>query len=374
MFGRNKRYYLDYAASTPVHPQVKRAMEPYWSERFANPHSIHQSGRVARRVVDTCEETVRRMCHMGRNDYVVWTSGGTESNHWVIDSVSKEWKKNNPHQAYTIAISRLEHPSVINYLESQDDPLLKIVYLEVDREGHILLDDASQIIREGDNLILLSCIFQSSEIGSTQAIKTLTRIVKKHSPQTKVHTDASQGMMYLPCSLSDWGVDFITLCGQKIHGPKGSGLVIGRQDLMISREGTPAVPLIVGLTRALEIVQEEREESRIKIHQLRKHFFQALDKQRVSYVLNGRKEAPSGIINLSFPTDPRDSEQLVIACDHSGLELSSKSACMGQQAEDSRALSAMGLEPRNSLRFSLHHSLRARDIESITARLAQLVR
>lgn len=369
-----KRYYLDYAAATPVSLAVERAMRPYWSKQYANPHSIHQSGVVAHQVVNQCEKKIRQVCHMGTGDGVVWTSGGTESNHLVIDYAIDQWKKSSPGEPYTVIISSVEHPSVVDYLESKSDPSLSVEYIPVDTLGVIDLRFLETRLLKNSHVALVSCVFQNSEVGATQPIKELARLIKKHLPQTLVHTDASQGMMYHQCNFSDWGVDMVTLCGQKIHGPKGSGALLIEKGIEISREGTPAVPLIVGMTKALAQVQKNVNSNKQKIVDLRKFLFQKLDECGVEYVVNGNKKELSLIINLSFPSDDRDSEQLVITFDQVGLEVSSKSACMGSQAEDSRVLSAMGLHPKNSIRLCLHHSMKKKDLERIAGRIQRVLR
>lgn len=379
MFFHDKRYYLDYAAATPVHPRVFRAMQPFYSEMFANANSIHTSGRAVHHELESCERSMHALGSMGRDDHIVWTSGGTESNERAIDYAIHRWKAQHPDEPYTVAISSIEHPSVVDYLESRQDHLLRIEYIPVNKEGRIDLDWVRAGSSQWENLILVSCIFQSSEVGTTQPIKDLATIVHKHKSQTGcdwplVHTDASQGVLYHTVNFQDWGVDMVTLCSQKVHGPKGVGALLSKQDIEIEREGTPTVGLIVGFTTALQLATKNRERNTVAIRTLRKELFRQLDKREVEYEVNGSRESDSLIINLSFPSDTRDSEMLVVAFDQAGLEVSSKSACMGSQAEDSRVLSAMGKHPRNSIRISVHHGMSTRDIKAIAKRIAQVVK
>ncbi len=373
----NKRYYLDYAASTPVVPQVMQAMKPFWSDSFANPNSIHQSGLKAKQALQDSVRQVNTLANMEHNGKVVWTSGGTESNHLAIAYARGHWKASHSHDPYTIMISSIEHPSVVNYLESIHDPLLNIVYVPVDEEGLVKLEFVTKNIASWENVILASCIFQSSEVGTTQPIKKLSEIIRKESPDTLIHTDASQGMMYHKLNAQDWDVDMITLCGQKIHGPKGIGALLCRNlgtGFLNNEKGTSAVPLIAGFTKALELAQANTERSSVEIQKLTQVFLQNLKEHDIAYVLNGRTEEASCILNLSFPSDDRDSEQLVVAFDQHGLEVSSQSACMGSQAEDSRILLTMGLSPTNSIRLCLHHEMGSRDIKHITQKIKAIIK
>lgn len=380
MFLQKKRYYLDSAASTPVVREVLQAMQPYWRDCFANPNSIHQSGRRAKQVVKQCEQRIKQLCNMGHDDQVVWTSGGTESNHLAIDYVIDQWKKDNPDQPYTIVISSIEHPSVVDYLESKNDPLLQLQYIPVTQSGEIDLNYVGARLSKWQNVILVSCIFQSSEVGTTQPIKQLRNKVEelrdKSQNRPLVHVDASQGMMYYKCNFTDWGVDLVTLCGQKIHGPKGVGVLLVKKDVEakpLHREGTPAVPQNVGITKAFELAQQNTNEKRQRIMELRSLLFEQLNSLDVDFRINCIPTEYSLVINLSFNHDSRDSEQLVVAFDQAGLEVSSKSACMGSQAEDSRVLSAMGLYPTNSIRLCLHHSMKEKDIKEIAKRISNII-
>jgi cysteine desulfurase len=369
------RIYADYAAATPVDKQVLQAMQPYWSQYFANPNAQYESARTARAVLDDCVQAVRQTAGMSKEGSVIWTSGGTESNHLAIDFAIKQWKALHPREEYTIIISSIEHPSVVDFVESITDPLCTIVYIKVDREGGIQLDDLGARLPSVVNPIIVSCIFQSSEVGTTQPIKEIAKLVHKHRQNAfpYMHTDASQGMYYHSLNFQDWGIDMCTICGQKIGAPKGSGALLASPDIDINREGTPAVPLIVGLTAAWERAQSQVEASRKRIQEQRTLLFKALDYRQVSYVVNGDTDANSLVVNLSFPDCARDSESLIVAMDQLGVEVSSKSACVGSQQADSRVLAAMGANPANSLRISLHHTMSEGDISRIAEALAEVV-
>ncbi|MFW0871050.1 MAG: cysteine desulfurase family protein [Patescibacteria group bacterium] len=372
------RVYADYAAATPVHKQVLKAMRPYWRNIFVNPNAGYHRARQVKNLLNDCEVTVRRLAHMHKDDKVMWTSGGTEANHRAIDYAIKRWKELHPGETYTIIISNIEHPSVADFVESIRDPLCFVEYIDVDGEGVIKLKDLGARLPSVNNLILVSCIFQSSEVGSTQPIKELAQLVRKHKGGREfpyIHTDASQGLYYHKLNFRDWGIDMCTICGQKIEGPKGSGALLARENIEIDRPGTPAVPLIIGITKALELAQSQISESNARIRELRTLLFDTLDRYQIAYSVNGVKNAQSLLVNLSFPFCTSDSEALIVAMDERGVELSSKSACVGSQKEDSRILQAMGIDTvPNSLRISLHHSMKKTDIRRIAYVLAQVVR
>lgn len=377
-FLKKRRYYLDYAAATPVDKRIVHAMHKYWSLVYANPFSIHTSGIKVRDILEKQKSIVRDISHARKDTGVVFTSGGTESNQRTIDYGISMWKKESPGQPYSIIISSIEHPSIYNYLNEMLDPLLTVHTVMVNSKGSIILDNVQELLDQAINPVLISVSFQSGEVGTTQPIRQLSQLINEYraSRATQyplVQCDMSQGVLYHTINFDELGVDFLTLCSQKYFGPKGTGTIISKKTYDIARDGTPTVPLIVGQVIALGIVQTHTALASEKIVALRKQLVQQLDIQNVSYLINGDPDERSSIINLSFPDCRQDSEELVVAFDNVGLQVSSKSACMGNQAQDSQVLSAMGVHPKNSIRISLIPSLSTKDINEISTRIAQVV-
>jgi len=369
-----KRYYLDYAASTPVSKQVQLAMKPYWTDNFANPSSIHSAGKKVKLVVDQCEVRIKKITHASKNTKTVWTSGGTESNRLAIAAAIDAWKTHNPGEKFVVLSSKIEHASVGVFLDSHNEPLMEVEYVDLESDGQLDLDHLKNLLEKNKNVALVVVQLQSSEVGVTQNIKKIGEVVKVTSGQFPLlHVDASQGLFYSALNMQAWQTDTLTLCAQKIHGPKGSGVLLCGKSLGVNREGTKAVGLIAGLTQAVDDAQKNIPANAKQISSLRKLLCDELRASNINFVCNGKEEVDSLVFNISFPDDKRDSEQLIVAFDHAGLEVSSKSACMGSQAENSQVLSVMGLQRNNSIRISLHHDLTVRDIKRVAKIITQVV-
>jgi len=250
--------------------------------------------------------------------------------------------------------------------------LMEIVYINLKKNGKLDLGHVRLLLEQNENIALLSLQLQSSQIGVTQELKKIGELKKNTFPT--IHIDASQGVFYNNVNMQDWNADTLTICAQKIHGPKGSGILLCKPDRVPVREGTPAAPLIAGVSHALTEAQKNTHKHALLIQTRRKELFQELRRLKVNFVCNGEEEVDSLVVNMSFPKDTRDSEQMIIAFDQVGLEVSSKSACMGSQAQDSILLSSMGLKQNNSVRISLHHDLGSGDIKKIAKRIKSVVR
>jgi len=365
-----KKYYLDYAASTPVSTSVHNAMRQYWSEDFANPNSIHSSGCKVANVVDQCVQNIKQIAGAEKNSIVLWTSGGTQSNHLAINSVVNKWKYKNPNTKYSIVTSHLEHASVYEYFDHLKDPNLTIHYVDISETGKISETHLTELLKD-PSVIMVTSQLQSSEIGTTQDLKKIGSVIKKINTNIHFHIDASQGVFYHNIDMQQWKADSVTLCAQKIEGPKGVGVLLTQRDMNMLKMGTPSVPLIVGMNRALADAQKSVIEQSEKILQLREQLlYEMRNNQRIGFVSNGDENEKSLVLNLTFENEERDSEQLIIAFDNEDLEVSSKSACMGSQAEKSVVLMAMGLRRTNSIRISLHHDLKKKEIKKISKRIA----
>ncbi len=373
-FFPQKRYYLDYAASTPVSRSVQNSMCPYWSVSFANPNSIHHAGREAAQVVSGCAQSIKQATNMTKKSKVVWTSGGTESNQLAVMHAINSWKSIHGDVPFAVVTSHLEHTSVLKYLQSIQDPLMTICYVDIDHEGQISYEHLSQLLSEKPHIALVTIQLQSSEIGVTQNIKKISKLVNSTKALfPKIHVDASQGLLYKKIDMQSWGADTVTLCAQKIYGPKGSGALLCTEGVDIKKQGTPAVPLIVGTTQALIDAQVNTQANVAKITKVRAMLLAEMKKRDIQFTCNGNAVEDSLIVNISFTKSEKDSEQLIIACDQVGLELSSKSACIGSQKSDSRLLESMGVNAINSIRISLSHDYTIRDIKEITKRLKQVI-
>lgn len=377
MFGKKqKRIFLDHATTTPVSDEVLDAMKPYWNENFGNPGTIHFEGMVAKDVLEKSRKKISQIlkCHA---EEVIFTASGTESNSLAVFGVLDrlEEKGRNLENLHVIT-TKMEHPSILHWFEKYERKGVKVSYLDIDKEGIIDLKQFRKELRK--ETVLVSVMYVNNEIGTIQPITKIAHIVKDFNKEKDAeivfHSDASQAPLYLSMDINSLGVDMLTIDGQKIYGPKGVGilfkrngfnlnsLLVGGSQEMGLRAGTENIPLIVGLAKALELAEKDKEDESARLMKLRNKFIDRILKEIPGAILNGSREKriPSNV-NISIPDI--DSEFMIVKLDKRGIACSSKSACMGKIKSASYVVSAMGNGMGNSLRFNLGKSTTEKDID-----------
>ena len=255
-----KQIYFDYAATTPIDPRVKKAMEPFFMYKFGNTMSIHSFGQEAKIALEKSRETVADLINAKSNE-IVFTSSATESNNFALKGVAFANKNKGKH----IIISQIEHPYIMetaNWLEKQG---FKITKLLNDKYGLINPLDVKKAIRK--DTILVSIIHASNEIGTIQPIEKIGKICR--SRRVYFHTDAVQSFGKIPIDVDKTNIDLLTASSHKIYGPKGASCLFIKEGVKIEpilhgggqemglRGSTSNVPAIVGFAKACEICKKE---------------------------------------------------------------------------------------------------------------------
>lgn len=372
------RIYLDYAATTPVRPEVVEAMLPYFTANGYNASSVHAEGRAARAALDDARERVAR-CLGAKSKEIVFTGGGSEADNLAILGVARAFRGNGRHLVSTA----VEHHAVLHALEALREEGWEVTLLAVDSEGRIPLDTFAQALRP--DTVLASVMYVNNEIGAVAPIAQLAAAAHEHG--ALFHTDAVQAAAYLPIDVLALGVDLLSLAAHKFYGPKGTGLLYVREGTPIApilhggsqefakRAGTENVAGIVGLTTALELAMDERTEAAGRVATLRDRF-EARVLERIADVrVNGAgaMRAPH-ISNLSFLGVT--SEQLLMRLDIDGIAVSAGSACASGAVEPSHVIAALGVpEPwmRGVIRFSLGRTTTQGQIDRSAEVLEQAV-
>jgi len=382
------RVYLDHNATTPVEPDVLKAMLPYLSGEFGNAASIHTFGQKARSAVETAREQVASLVG-ARPQEIVFTSGGTEAdNHAIFGAVAAlvSWpaaRSKNPlddletrfpiaHPKHVIT-SSIEHEAVLNTCQQLEKQGVAVTYLPVGREGLISPEHVRQAIRKETTLITV--MHANNELGTVQPLEEIGRIAAE--ADVYFHTDAVQSAGKVPIDVNALGLDLLALSGHKFYGPKGVGALYVRggtrlQQLLYGghhqrgfRPGTENVAGIVGLGKAAEIAGKSLSEDAGRISTLRDRLEQGLLSRVPHAQANGARAARTpNTANIMFPGI--EGEALVIALDLKGLACSTGAACSSGAVEPSHVLTAIGLTPdeaRASLRFSLGRHTTAADIQ-----------
>jgi cysteine desulfurase len=389
-----KRIYLDYAATTPVEPKVLRAMMPYFKNRFGNPSSPHHWGREAKLALEESRKKVAKALG-AKPEEIIFTSCATESINLAHKGLFKsifqrsQRIKTKPH----LITSSIEHKAVLETCKSMEKTgVAEVAYLPVDKSGLVNLKEIEKAIRPETTLV--SIMFVNNEVGIVEPIEKIGRLIKKINQasnkqrQTKVyfHCDATQAIQYFNCRVDQLGVDFLSLSGHKIYAPKGIGVLYVRNGTPISRwndgggqehqlrAGTENVPYIVGLGKALELVQQDKVQSAKRIEKLKERLIAGVLKiPGTKLTGHPTKQAPH---IASFIIQGAEGEAILLLLDEAGIAASSGSACTSGLLEPSHVLTAMGYQPQEahgSLRFSLGKQTTGEEIDYVIKVLPGIV-
>lgn len=371
-----KMIYLDYAASTPILPEVSAAMQPFFSQKFGNPSSIHSYGRQAREAVESARENIALVLHSTPNE-IIFTGSGTESDLLAIRGVAFS----DPNKKHVIT-TQIEHPAVLTACEMLHADGFEITYLPVSRDGLVDSQELKRAIRT--DTAMVSIIYANNEIGTIQNIKALTEVTNQ--ARVPFHTDACQAAGACSLDAKQLGVDLMSINGSKIYGPKGVGaLYVNNQINLIPimpgggqetgrRGGTENVPAIVGLATAITAIENVKSVENKRITDLREVLTKRL-LQIKGITLTGhpQKRLPN---NVHVIITGIDGQTLVGLLDQRGILCSSSSACASASPEPSHVLLALGLSYEQSfqgVRFSLGKYTTLEDVEITAKTVADIV-
>lgn len=354
----NSRIYLDYCATTPVHPSVRDATLRALDADFGNPSSMHRAGKDARQLVDQARADVAEgiVC---RPDEIIFTSGATESDNLTLFGTLRLFPPNKAH----LITSAIEHHAVLHAAQHLEKEGYSVTYLPVDGFGLMDPEDVRQAIRPETKLI--SIMYVNNEVGSVQPIAEIGRIAREND--ICFHTDAVQAVGLFDVNVDKLNLDLLSLSAHKIYGPKGVGALYVRSGIELApmifggpqermfRAGTENVPGIVAFGAAIKLVREHRAEERARLLELRNYLVNSLQAICPEVIVNGSEEATAPhIVSVSFIG--ADAEMMQIRLNGDGIAVSLGSACNSKSIEPSHVLTAMNL-PRGQIEATLRISL-----------------
>ncbi|AQS55246.1 cysteine desulfurase family protein [Novibacillus thermophilus] len=349
--------YLDHAATTPVHPDVREAMLPFLGSEFGNPSSIHRFGRDVRSAIDEARDAVATGLNTEAKR-IVFTSGGTEADNLAVIGAAVANRDKGQH----VITTAVEHHAVLEACHYLEEIGFNLTYVPVDETGLVHVQTIQEAIT--DETTLISVMFGNNEVGTVQPIAEIGRLAREHG--IILHTDAVQAFGVVPIDVSALPVDLLSVSAHKINGPKGVGALYVRQDVPFTprlfggsqerkrRPGTENVPGIVGFGKAVEIVQNELGDKSKTLFKLRQAMVDVWEASGIEFVINGNTHAClPHILNVSFIGV--DTESMLMNLDLEGVACSSGSACTAGSLEVSHVLKAMQLPEdvtASAVRFS----------------------
>jgi cysteine desulfurase len=380
---KQRTVYMDNNATTPLHPEVASYMHENLN-LFGNPSSIHDPGREAKKRVDEARENTARLIGAEPGE-IVFTGCGSEANNTVLKQfmdreTARKWKEQGRDE---LIVSKIEHPCVLETAQYLADTGVTVHFLNVEKSGKIVWDEFLE--RLSEKTALVSVMYGNNEIGTLQDIVKITETAKKAG--ALVHTDAVQAVGKIPVDVKRLQVDYLTLSGHKLYGPKGIGALYVRTGAPVTplvhgghqeegrRAGTHNTLGILGLGKAAELALSEMEESSARLWKLRNRLRDGIVSALPDISVNGHEtDCLPGTLDVSFLG--AEGESILLYLDFEGIYVSTGSACATGSLDPSHVLLSIGLDhefAHGSIRFSLGRANTEEDVDYVLEKLPPII-
>tara|TARA_Y100000590_G_scaffold148148_2_gene170234 strand:- start:14033 stop:15226 length:1194 start_codon:yes stop_codon:yes gene_type:complete len=352
--------YLDNQATTPIDPDVLKAMLPFYQEKFGNAASAHHIyGQEARNSIEKARRTLAESIH-ARPREIIFTSGATEAINLAIKGIAEKYTDLGRH----IITQATEHKAVLDTCNSLVERGWKVTILPVDSYGFV--DPSSVVKAITSDTVLVAIMHANNEIGTIQPIEDIGKICRKKNVLFMV--DACQSYGKINLNTESMKIDLLAATAHKLYGPKGIGFLFASQkdpkvELKMQmeggghergfRSGTLAVPQIVGFARAVEICLKNKDDENLRLCQFRDQLYDGIKTIHPEIILNGSiNQRLTHNLNLCFPG--LDGETIIMKM--KGLACSTGSACSSASLKPSHVIKALGHDielAHSAIRFSL---------------------
>lgn len=361
--------YADHCATTKLCDEAMEAMLPFLRGSYGNPSQPYFFGRESRKAISEAREVIASCIH-AEPEEIVFTSGGTESDNWVIKGTEGD-----------VITTPIEHHAVLNSCEDIRRFGRNTFFIPVDGEG--TADIRKLNAQAFDKAGLVSVMFANNELGTIEPVREITEAA--HAKGLLFHTDAVQAVGHLPIDVKALNVDLLSASAHKFQGPKGAGFLYIRKGSRLRsfvtggaqesgrRAGTENTAGIVGMAAALRKSCEQMEQARKHLTALEQIITQALDSAGTDYVRNGSAQHLPGVLNLSFRG--KQGESLLHRMDLKGICISTGSACDSKNTELSHVLKAISLPEEYALgtvRISLGAENTVQEAQTIADALIEI--
>lgn len=340
--------YLDNNATTMVDPEVVKEMQPFFSELYGNPNSLHKFGTDTHPALQKAIDRVYTALNASDNDDIIFTSCATESNNWVLKSIFLDKIVNG--EKNHIITSEVEHPSVLATCKSLEEEGVKVTYVPVNEQGVVDVNVLKGFIT--DNTALVSIMWASNETGMISPIKEIGEICKQRG--VLFHSDGVQAIGKIPVDLKAVHVDFVSMSAHKFHGPKGVGalyikdsqalspLLHGGEHMGGRRSGTLNVPYIVGMGKAIELATTNIQEKMDSIRSKRDRLEDAILELSDTFSVGDRQNRTPNTILVSIKGV--EGEGMLWDLNNGSIGASTGSACASEDLEGNTVMLAIGAD------------------------------
>jgi cysteine desulfurase len=340
--------YMDNNATTMVDPKVVEAMQPFFSEQYGNPNSLHKFGTTTHAALTKSVDQMYTALNAADADDIIFTSCATESNNWVLQSIWVDKILNGDKNH--IVVSEVEHPSILSTCKFLEDQGVKVTYLPVNGQGVVEAHTVKSFIT--DNTALVSIMWANNETGTIFPIKEIGDICKEKG--VLFHSDAVQAVGKIPVDVQSVNVDFLSMSAHKFHGPKGIGALYIKNSQALSpmmhggehmggrRSGTLNVPYIVGMGEAIELATKDMEAKTKAIAAKRDRLEDALLELSDVFVVGERENRTPNTILISIRGV--EGEGMLWDLNNNLIGASTGSACASEDLEANTVMLAIGAD------------------------------
>ncbi|QZY56359.1 cysteine desulfurase family protein [Crassaminicella profunda] len=374
--------YLDNSATTKPNKEVVEMMLKGLTDYYGNPSSLHHKGVEVEKLMKTARKQLAKALG-AREQEIIFTSGGTESNNTAIIGAVESKKR----KGKKIITTKIEHPSVLNVYKNLEKKGYEVIYLDVDSFGKINIEELKNYLSE--DTILISIMHVNNEVGTVQPVEEIGKIIKNCTNKPILHVDAIQSFGKIKFTPSKLGADLLSISGHKVHGPKGIGGLYIKKNLKVTpiiyggnqetgiRSGTENVPGILGLGEASKGLYENIDSNLEKLWTLKNTFIEHVKNEIADIKINGyeREGSAPHIANISFLGIR--GEVLLHSLEQDGIYVSTGSACSSRKNTKSHVLNAMGLkedEIEGAIRFSFSYHNTQEEIDYAVDKIIKSVK
>lgn len=357
--------YLDYSATTKTNDEVLDSFVKCSKEFIGNPNSLHELGVKSKNMIDSATKQIANLLNIKETE-IIYTSGASESNNLAIKGICEKYKNRGKH----IITTSLEHSSIYGPIDYLIDNGYSVDFVKLDSNGQVDLENLKQLIKEDTILVSINAV--NSEIGILQPIEEISRIVSEH-PKCFFHCDMTQAIGKIPVNISN--IDLVSFSAHKFFGIKGIGVLVKKEKIELTplihggksttvyRSGTPCLPLIVSISKALRLALDNLRDKEKYVNELNTYLKNKLeDYDKVK--INSNDKCIPHILNISIlGVKP---ETMLHALEKYEIYVSTQSACSASNSKSKAVYALTNDNERalSSIRISLSHLTTKEEIDA----------